>query len=82
MPSILMGDDTPIEMCGRGFFDVGDDTFHDVICVPSLSTNLLSVYEITHPGSRKWLELNPDSIEVCELHNDSIVDIWREDHQS
>ena len=34
MPSIFMGDDTPIEVCGRGYVDVGDGTFHDVLCVP------------------------------------------------
>ena len=44
MPSILMGDDTPIEVCGRGSVNVGDDTFNDVLCIPSLSTNLLLVY--------------------------------------
>ena len=44
MPSILMGDDTPIEVCGRRSIDVGDSTFHDVICVPTLLANLLLVY--------------------------------------
>ena len=44
MPSILMGDDTHVEVRGRGSFDVGDGTFHDVLCVTSLSTNLLLVY--------------------------------------
>lgn len=27
MPSIWMGDDTPLEVCGRGYIDMGDGTF-------------------------------------------------------
>ena len=34
MPSILMGDDTPVEVCGKGSVDVGDGTFHDFLYVP------------------------------------------------
>ena len=82
MPSILMGDDTPVEVCGRGFVDVGDDTFHDVLCVPSLSSNLLSIYQITHTGLGKQVEFTPDSVEIHELHNDSIIVVGRVDHQS
>ena len=82
MPSILMSDDTPIEVCGRGFVDLGHGTFHDVLCVPSLSTNLLSVYQITHTGLGKQVEFTLDSMEIHELHNDSIVAVGREDHQS
>ena len=33
MPSILIGDDTPVKVHGRGSLDVGDGTFHDVLCV-------------------------------------------------
>ena len=81
MPSILMGDDTPVEVCGRGYVDVGDGTFNDVLCVPSLSTNLLSVYQIIHTGLGKWVEFTPNSMEIHELYNDSIVTIGRVDHQ-
>ena len=44
MPSLLMGDDTPVEVCGRGSVDWGDGTFHDILCVLSLSNNILFVY--------------------------------------
>ena len=82
MPSIFMGDGTPIEVCGRGYVDVGNDTFHDVLYVPSLSTNLLSVYQITHIGLSKQVEFTPDLVEIHELHSDSAVAIGRADHQS
>lgn len=36
MPTILMGDDTPVEVHGKGYVDVGEGTFEDVLCVPSL----------------------------------------------
>lgn len=82
MPSILMGDDTPVEVCGRGSVDVGDGILHDVICVPSLSTNLLLIYQINHTSLGKWVEFTPDLVEIRELHSDSIVTVGRADHQS
>ena len=82
MPSILMGNHTPVEVCGRGYVDVGDGTFHDVLCVPSLSSNLLSIYQITHIGLGKRVEFAPDSVEIRELHNDSTIAIGRASHQS
>ncbi len=82
MPSILMGDNTLVEVCGRGSINVEDGTFHDVPCVPSLSTNLLSVHQITHTGLGKKVEFTPNSVEIHELHNDSTVAVGRENHQS
>lgn len=82
MPSILMGDNTLVEVCGRGSVDVGDGTFHDVPYVPSLSTNLLSVHQITHTSLGKGVEFTLDSVEIRELHNDSTIAVGRVDHQS
>ena len=82
MPSILMGDDTLVEVCGRGFVDVVEVTFHDVPCVPSLSTNILSIYQITYIGLGKQIEFTPNLVEICELHSDSTVAVGRENHHS
>ena len=80
MPSILMCDDTSIEVSGRASVNVGDGTFHDVLYVPSLSTNLLSVYQITHTGLGKRVEFTPDLVEIHELYSDSTGAVKRVDH--
>ena len=43
-PHILMGNNIVTIVCGKGSIDIDDGTFHDVLCVPSLSFNLLSIY--------------------------------------
>jgi hypothetical protein len=46
-PPILMGDDTPIAVAGEGRVELHNGIFENVIHVPKLSINLLSVYQIT-----------------------------------
>lgn len=67
--TISMGDNTPFEVYGRGSIDMDDGTFQNVICVPSLSTNLLSIYQITHSGSGRRVEFTPDSMVISEMTN-------------
>ena len=43
-PHILMGNNTIMTVCGKGYIDIDVGTFHDVLCVPSFSSNLLSIY--------------------------------------
>ena len=43
-PHILMGNNNIMTICGKGSIDVDDGTFHDVLSVPSFSSNLLSIY--------------------------------------
>jgi hypothetical protein len=43
-PPILMGDDTPVEVEGEGRVELHNDSFENVLNVPKLSMNLLSIY--------------------------------------
>jgi hypothetical protein len=45
---IFVGDDRSLSVKGYGTVQVENGHFNDVVCVPSLSCNLLSVYKITH----------------------------------
>jgi hypothetical protein len=45
---IFVGDDRSLSFMGYGIVQVDNGHFNDVLCVPSLSCNLLSVYQITH----------------------------------
>jgi hypothetical protein len=46
-PPILMGDDTPIVVSGEGRVELHNSIFENVLHVPNISMNLLSVYQIT-----------------------------------
>ncbi|KAH9320593.1 hypothetical protein KI387_015232 [Taxus chinensis] len=73
MSSITLGDDTSVAVARSGSVEVNGGTFNNVLSVPTLSTNLLSVYQITHIGKGVRVEFNLDSIIIRELHNDTTV---------
>jgi hypothetical protein len=45
---IFVGDDRSLSVVGSRTVQVDNGHFNDVLCVPSISCNLLSVYQITH----------------------------------
>jgi hypothetical protein len=53
---IFVGDDRSLSVVGSGIVQVDNGHFNDVLCVPSLSFNLLSVYQITHSCEGKTIE--------------------------
>ena len=48
VPHILVGDDTKMEVEGKGHVEMDNGEFKDVLYIPNLSSNLLSIYQITH----------------------------------
>ena len=81
-PHILMGNNTVMTVCEKGSIDIDDGTFHNVLCVPSLSSNLLSIYQITHSGIGKISEFSHNSVHISDSEIGSIVSIGIVDHSS
>jgi hypothetical protein len=52
IPPILMGDDTPVAVVGEGRVELHNGSFENVLHVPNISMNLLSVYQIAQKGKR------------------------------
>jgi hypothetical protein len=50
---LFVGDDRSLSVEESETDQVENNHFNDVLCVPSLSCNLLSVYQITHSGEGK-----------------------------
>eukprot|EP00253_Pinus_taeda_P033328 PITA_33328 len=72
-PPILMGDDSPIEVTGKGKVELLYGSFEDVLHVPKLSVNLLSVYQITHSDTEKRVEFTPDAVNIYDLHSNAKI---------
>ena len=51
--SIHMGHDTQIQVEGKGSIKLEHGLFNNVLYVPSLAANFLSVYQMTHNVSPK-----------------------------
>jgi hypothetical protein len=64
---IFVGDDRSLSVVGSGTVQVDNGHFNDVLCVPSLSCNLLSVYQITHSGEGKTIEFSPHQVVIKDL---------------
>jgi hypothetical protein len=64
---IYVGDARSLSVEGSGTIQVENDHFNDVLCVPSLSCNLLSIYQITHSGEGKIIEFSPHQVVIKDL---------------
>ena len=71
VPHIFMGDDTKMEVEGNGHIEMETGEFKDVLYIPNLSSNLLSVYQITHLGDGHKVEFVPDSLVAVGKVNDN-----------
>ena len=65
---------------GKGNVEMENGEFHNVLYVLNLSSNLLSIYQITHLGDGHRVEFLPDSIQVQSLKDDSVVVMGKVNH--
>ena len=82
IPHIIIGNNIVIIVYGKGTICIRDGTFNDLLYVPSLSVNLLSVYHISHSGSGKIVEFTPDSVFIWDSMTGGIFAIGIVDHST
>lgn len=51
-----------MHICERGYIDMGNGFFNDILCVPLLSTNLLYIYQIIDNGVGKGVEFTKNYV--------------------
>ena len=61
---IHMGDESTITSERQGTVDIEHGYFSNVLYVPSLASNLLSVYQMTHTGVPKRVLFSLDDVEI------------------
>jgi hypothetical protein len=64
---IFVGDDRSLSVVVSGTVQVDNGHFNDVLCVPSLSCNLISVYPITHLGEGQTINFSPHQVVIRDL---------------
>ena len=72
-PPIVLGDDSLTGSLGKGRIDLDHGNLNNVLYVPFLASNLLSVYQMTHIGSPKKVIFSPDDVEIIEISNGKVI---------
>ena len=68
-----MEDDSQILVVRRGSIEIHHGEFKNVLYVPSLAANLLSVYQMTHTGPPKQVVFSLDSEEITYFSTRNII---------
>ena len=67
--STSTGFDRSLSVVGSRIVPVENDHFSDVLCVPIISCNFLSVYQITHFGEGKTVTFTPHQVVIKDFKN-------------
>ena len=78
--AVRIGDDWKIQSKGIGRIDLDHGYFSDVLYVPDLATNLLSVYQMNHIGEEKRVTFTPDMVDIWEISTDQVIAIGYANH--
>ena len=77
-----MGNNSKVQMKGKGSINLKHGKFKDVIYVPSLATNMLYIYHMTHTGSPKRAIFCHDLVEMTYISSGNIIAKGDENHSS
>ena len=77
-----MGDDSTIISEGQGTVDIENGYFSNVLYVPSLASNLLSVYQMKHIGVPKRVSFSTNDVEITELASEKLIDKGLANHHA
>ena len=72
-PPIVLGDDSLTEILGKGRIDLHHGQFSNVLYVPGLASNLLSVYHMTHTRSPKKVIFSPNEVDITEISRGKVI---------
>jgi hypothetical protein len=81
-PPILMGDNSSVQVTGKGRIELTNESFENVLHVPKLSVNILSVYQMTNSDTGNKVIFTPNSLDIYDLKTNSRVATDEVNHQS
>ena len=79
---IHMGDYSQIISKAKSTVKLEHGSFFDVLYVPSLASNILIVYQMTHTGVPKRVNLSPNDVEITEIASRKLIATCIENHHA
>jgi hypothetical protein len=77
-----MGDKSSVEVTDKGRIELTNESFENVLHVPKLFVNLLSVYQMMHSGTENKVIFTPNSMDIYDMQTNSRVATSEVNHQS
>jgi hypothetical protein len=81
-PSILMGDNSSVEVTDKGRIELTIGSFENVLHVTKLYVNLLSVYQMMNSITGEKFIFTPNSMDIYDMQTNSRVATGEVNHQS
>jgi hypothetical protein len=81
-PPILMGDNSSIKVTGKGRIELTNESFENVLYVPKISVNLLSMYQMMNSITRNKFIFKTNSVDIYDMQTNSRVASSEVNHQS
>jgi WD40 repeat protein len=81
-PPILMGENSFVKVTDKGRIELTNESFENVLHVPKLSINHLSVYQMTNSSTRNKVVFTPNSMDIYDMQTNSKVATSEVNHQS
>jgi hypothetical protein len=72
-PPIHMGDNSFVEVTGKGSIELTNGSFENVLHVPEIYVNLLSVYQMMNSSTRKKFIFTPNLVDMYDMQTNSTV---------
>jgi hypothetical protein len=79
---VLMGDNSSVEVTVKGRIELTNGSFENVLHVPKLSVNLLSIYQMKNSGIGNKFIFTPNVVDIYDMQTNSRVAIGEVNHQS
>jgi hypothetical protein len=77
-----MGDNSFFEVTDKGRIELTNEIFENVLHVPKISANLLSVYHMKNSGTGKKFIFTPNVVDIYDMKTNYRVAIGEVNHQS
>ena len=77
-----MGNNSKVQAKWKGSVKLKHGKFKDVVYVPSLAANRLSVYHMTHTGSPKQVIFGPNLVGIIDISIGNIIAKGATNHTS
>jgi hypothetical protein len=81
-PPILMGDNSSVEVTGKGKIELTNGSFENMLHVPKIFVNLLSMYQMTNSSTGNKFVFTPNFVDIYNMQTNSRVATGEVNHQS